>query len=468
MRVIPQSERHVMPRAKSGKPIRQYIGDILPQRGVFPGEMFVSVLRETKCLRPTKHAWFVLELDEVVVIRDSDVAGLAEVMKGKRVVGAIFLSMARDRIAISGESDSMLEIVNLLTDAFGGRFKKNRVRCGIDFSDPATLMQIAIADSDMKSARSLLRSGLDPNGTYPHDPCREPDEEDEYGQSFLTTAATLNDAAFCELLVHAGASTNEVLGEAKFPPLLVAAKNGAKQAYDQLKVCTERRFHSAASRLLKDSKLNEQQRELLSHLEFFVLVDFANGVKELKKLDPELSQLGKPEQVFGRLLHMACSAANRKVVRYLLDNGANTEVVNEFGATPLFECCDRDVCKLMVEAGAKPNAKNCWNETPLMVIDWAQTMLVLLEHGGKANARNLDGNGMVLLTARSLHRRWQRDPKLFRKHRKSEDGAYAEVLERLIQGKSKIKDELRGEGTTARTMLEEIGFQKSIQHLDDA
>ncbi len=441
---------------------RTYLGAIKPKKGKrFPDDHLESVSAVSDRIRLTTRCWVVLELDEVQILNASDGVSLAEIVDDTGVSGILVQTVSGDAIYVSGDADRLPALCKSLADELSGRFKKTGNQASVEYTDPALMMHVAIAESDVRTARRLLKAGLDPNGVYPPNPY-EDDDDNDYGQSFLATAAILDEPEICEVLIESGASADEVFGDSKIQPLLVAAKHGAKASFRTLLKSTNRRFHAAGRQLLKESSLTDSQRELIGAIEWS-LSGGDDGIEILKVCDEQLREMGRPDEIYGRLLHIACSAAQPAMVKTLLNNGAKIDLVDQDGATALFQCCDQKVCKLMLDAGANPNAKNVSKATPIMVIDWAKPLLVLLDHGAKANGKDIDGNGVILSSTRSFLRRMQRDAEQFAKYRKSEDKTYAKVLRQLIAGKARLNDSFEECGTTALMMLAELDFCESIR-----
>jgi len=69
------------------------------------------------------------------------------------------------------------------------------------------------------------------------------------------------------------------------------------------------------------------------------------------------------------LLHGSANRGTLKAVQWLLMNGADTNVLDEGGRTPLHVCAERNtstsVLKLLIEAGSELNARDSSGKTPL-------------------------------------------------------------------------------------------------------
>jgi ankyrin repeat protein len=60
--------------------------------------------------------------------------------------------------------------------------------------------------------------------------------------------------------------------------------------------------------------------------------------------------------------HAACSYGEVDLIRYLVSRGANIELQDNDGDTPILVCETPEVFELLVELGANPNVKNKQNE----------------------------------------------------------------------------------------------------------
>lgn len=109
------------------------------------------------------------------------------------------------------------------------------------------------------------------------------------------------------------------------------------------------------------------------------------------------------EQELDRQLWYACDRIDEKLVKELLEKGANPKNLLQWHVPPLhllvpycYSPCARDICALMLEHGADPNVRNGdGGETPLMVLaqkKWCKevekTCLLFLAHGADPNLQD--------------------------------------------------------------------------------
>lgn len=91
------------------------------------------------------------------------------------------------------------------------------------------------------------------------------------------------------------------------------------------------------------------------------------------------------------LLWIAAEFGNEAVTRFLIEHGADVNVKNELGMTPLFECwANEQVAEILIEHGANVNERSNDKKTPL---HFANSGLdeVLVKHGADVNARDNTG-----------------------------------------------------------------------------
>ena len=91
-------------------------------------------------------------------------------------------------------------------------------------------------------------------------------------------------------------------------------------------------------------------------------------------------------------------------MKLLLDRGAQVNVSNAEGATPLIRAAyDYDKARLLVDRGADVNARSAMGQTPLMLaarpVNSHRTVKLLLEHGADARATNNWGASTLMAAA---------------------------------------------------------------------
>ncbi len=125
----------------------------------------------------------------------------------------------------------------------------------------------------------------------------------------------------------------------------------------------------------------------------------------------------------------ACSSEDYQTVSDLLQNGADANVVNKFGAAPLERAVryayeNKEVAAkivlLLLAHNANINAQNISGETALMsaaIYNYTEIACMLIEQGADVNLRNTDGNTVISMieAAPSLVRRRKRMIKMLEK-----------------------------------------------------
>ena len=97
------------------------------------------------------------------------------------------------------------------------------------------------------------------------------------------------------------------------------------------------------------------------------------------------------------ILLEAASAGNTDMVRSFLENGANIEIKNDVGATPLIFASakgQKEVVALLLDKGANVNAKTTTGITPLMAAasgGYPEIVKLLLAKGADVSARDQQG-----------------------------------------------------------------------------
>jgi len=124
-------------------------------------------------------------------------------------------------------------------------------------------------------------------------------------------------------------------------------------------------------------------------------IDWVNAAYAL----PDESSSGRAAPVPVRLttedsqtpLFVACGQGDVDAVRRLLDEGAEVDRANKYGATPLFVACERghvDAARLLLDNGADVHKASNKNRTPLHAAAYEghiDVVRLLLAHGADAD-----------------------------------------------------------------------------------
>jgi ankyrin repeat protein len=104
-------------------------------------------------------------------------------------------------------------------------------------------------------------------------------------------------------------------------------------------------------------------------------------------------------------LNTALMHKKKSVVEVLVANGANVRHAGTWGYTPLHQAArndDPDTAKLLLEHGADPNAMDPRGDTPLDAASSAPVADVLLTHGARVSAVAADGTTLLQAVDRDL------------------------------------------------------------------
>jgi hypothetical protein len=130
-------------------------------------------------------------------------------------------------------------------------------------------------------------------------------------------------------------------------------------------------------------------------------------VKTILAQDP--SKLNATDESNYTALHWACMRAHWDVAKFLIDKGADLNVVGGDGGTQINWAVHHDnveIIKLMVEKGAKLNIRNQWGMTELHTAIWRGCIRVveyLLDHGSDPTIKTNEGWTAMHYAYRSGH-----------------------------------------------------------------
>lgn len=96
----------------------------------------------------------------------------------------------------------------------------------------------------------------------------------------------------------------------------------------------------------------------------------------------ELNRYGEPPVFFAR----------GKVLKHLLDAGANAGIIGKFGQTALLNWHTAEDIRLLLEAGANPHARHICKHTPLHEVKDAESVRIYVDLGLNVNARDSLGD----------------------------------------------------------------------------
>lgn len=226
----------------------------------------------------------------------------------------------------------------------------------------------------------LLRFGADPNGTTSE------------GHPFLFEALTKRPPNIAQALLDAGADPNIQLPDGE-----------SVLAYLIRNPYVRNLGNADRVRMLIDAgaEVGLWETILLADFERFETI-----------VDNDPSAVRRPLLRGATALHAAASAADAKIVRYLLDSGADPNVQNDDGATPLHAALNpryvsgkplasrEQVARLLLERGAQPGLADDAANTPLHVAaryGVASMVKQLLEADADPLRQNISGHTPIAL-----------------------------------------------------------------------
>ena len=81
-----------------------------------------------------------------------------------------------------------------------------------------------------------------------------------------------------------------------------------------------------------------------------------------------------------------------KIIKFLIENGADVNATNKNGETALFKARNLEVAKILIKQGADVNAKDKYGETPLFKAPNLEIANLLIKNGSDVNAINNTGD----------------------------------------------------------------------------
>ncbi len=207
------------------------------------------------------------------------------------------------------------------------------------------------------------------------------DQINKFGNTLLTLSCEYGNLDSVKRCVESGANVNKIdrLGNT---PLCIACSKESERVETNL---VKHDAHVEAGS--KKGSLVRYSAKSYANFEAF------DGEKNILGYLVEQGANVNLADRFGRTpLSIACSMGSMRVVKHLVEQGADINRENQHGQTPLLEACQcnhEDIVKYLVERGADVNVADEFGKTPLF---WAHFLeneaLVewLVGHGASVNA----------------------------------------------------------------------------------
>jgi ankyrin repeat protein len=246
-------------------------------------------------------------------------------------------------------------------------------------ADGTTALHWAVYRDNLALVERLIAAGADVHAV------------NEFGSTPLAEAATVGNAEVIAALLAAGAAVDAEGADGQ-TALMVVARSGNVDAARVLlehgaDVNARERWREQTALMWAAAQKQPAMTRLL--IEHGAEVDARSAVNEWpRQVTGEPRRMYRP---FGGLTALLFAAREGCLdcVRALVEAGANVDLTDPKGVTPLFLAIDNfhfDTAKFLIEAGANPNKWDWWGRTPL----YSAVDVNTLPHGGRADRRSVD------------------------------------------------------------------------------
>jgi len=288
---------------------------------------------------------------------------------------------AEDVEVLNDTRQEVTDIVQLLVD------RGADVNAIGEYGD--TPLHVAVRAGHRPAAELLLTKGADVNVQNRGISIRWRHKKETAGQTPLLLALRTNRVDIVNLLIAEGAETN-VQDDAGESPLLLAFQ----RAYGRASVPLRARYGytlSEAERTALTAALHDSRRDIIRRL--------LNRGANVNLKDKEGSTP----------LHYAARQPDEELADLLLANGADPNALDASGKTPLHHAAreDSDIVRVLLKYGARADVTDKDGDTPVheaALRGRVEIVELLLAHGADAGIRNNRGETPRDMAARRRHR----------------------------------------------------------------
>jgi ankyrin repeat protein len=186
----------------------------------------------------------------------------------------------------------------------------------------------AVQEGNTEKVKRSWLSGLEVNVT------------DDLGRSSLHVAVENGQLGVIELLLSAGVNTNVVDAHGRSPISIALEKQ-------QFAIAEMLRAHQKKKLVSRQVKSSEDEHNIA--LAFRATKH--GDLEKIKQLVPELVRPDTEDYDLRTLLHVASAEGHLQIAKYLVDCGANVNLLDRWGSSPLSDAVDfahNDLAKFLI------------------------------------------------------------------------------------------------------------------------
>ncbi|KAK6958880.1 ankyrin repeat protein [Biomphalaria glabrata] len=176
-------------------------------------------------------------------------------------------------------------------------------------------------------------------------------------------------------------------------------EDACKAAIEYKEVCLMEHLHDKFTLDIKDAKLLEWTIESDSKDILTFLISKGADVNSKIVKQSYYSSSRQPSFVYP--LHLSVAKENLDLIKLLIESGADIDIVDSNGDTPLFYACSKknvEILKYLLTTGAEINTTNDFGKTPIFVTVELNQVLhfkMLLKWGADVSVCDKEGNSLI-------------------------------------------------------------------------